>query len=178
MGVSIFALQFAGLLGLRAIVTSSSDEKLERARKLGAWQTINYRETPKWGKRVKELTDERGVDLVVEVGGAGTLSQSMAAVRFGGQISLIGVLAGGTAQLDVIPLLMQNVRLQGILVGHREGFEAMNRSIAHHGLRPVVDRTFAPRRDATGAGMDGRGQTRGEDLHTFLDLGLRLHREE
>jgi NADPH:quinone reductase-like Zn-dependent oxidoreductase len=141
-GVSIFALQFAGILGARAIVTSSADEKLERVKGLGAWRTINYRETPRWGRRVKELTDGHGVDLVVEVGGAGTLSQSLEAVRFGGQVSLIGVLAGGAAQLDVVPLLMQNIRVQGILVGHREGFEAMNRAIVQHRLRPVIDRTF------------------------------------
>jgi NADPH:quinone reductase-like Zn-dependent oxidoreductase len=141
-GVSIFALQFARVLGARVIVTSSSDEKLARARELGAWETINYKTTPKWGKRALELTDNKGVELVVEVGGSGTLAQSAVAVRFGGQISMIGVLAGGAGELNITPFLMKNVRVQGILVGHRDGFEAMNRAIATHELRPVVDRVF------------------------------------
>ena len=141
-GVSIFALQFANLLGARVIVTSSSDEKLARARKLGAWETINYRTVPEWGKRALELTGGNGVDVVVEVGGAGTLARSLQAVRFGGQISLIGILAGASAELSVIPILMRGVRVQGILVGHRDGFEAMNGAIAEHRLRPVVDRVF------------------------------------
>ena len=141
-GVALFALQFAQLLGARVIVTSSSDRKLERAQELGAWKTINYNSTPTWGKEALQLTGGAGVDLVVESGGAGTLGQSIAAVRFGGQISLIGNLAGGTAELNVIPLFMKNVRLQGILVGHRESFEAMNDAIAAHSLRPVVDRVF------------------------------------
>jgi NADPH:quinone reductase-like Zn-dependent oxidoreductase len=141
-GVSIFALQFARLLGARVIVTSSSDDKLQRARELGAHELINYRQVPEWGRQVREVTGGRGVDLIVEVGGAGTLAQSVRAVRFGGQISLIGVLAGRKSELDVAPILMKHVRVQGILVGHRKGFEAMSRAIALHGLRPVVDRTF------------------------------------
>jgi len=141
-GVSIFALQFAQLLGARVIVTSSSDAKLERARELGAWKTINYREDAAWGKTVRRLTDGIGADHVVEVGGAGTLEQSLRAVRVGGQISVIGVLSGVASEINIIPILMQNVRLQGILVGSREGFERMNRAIAAHGLRPVVDRVF------------------------------------
>jgi len=140
-GVSLFALQFANLLGARVIVTSSSDEKLERAHKLGAAATINYRSEPNWGKRARELSDG-GVDLIVEVGGAGTLAQSLRAIRFGGQISLIGVLAGGESELSIVPILMQNIRVQGILVGHRESFEEMNRAIAAHHLRPVIDREF------------------------------------
>src|SRR3546814_3721895 len=95
-GVSIFALQFATLMGARTIVTSSSDEKLERARALGAWQTVNYRRTPDWEKAVLEMTEGRGVDLTVEVGGAGTLEKSIAATRIAGTIGFIGVLAGGT----------------------------------------------------------------------------------
>ena len=141
-GVSIFALQFAQLLGARVIVTSSSDVKLERARELGAWQTINYTDDPTWGKTARRLTDGVGVDHVVEVGGAGTLEQSLKAVRVGGQVSVIGVLSGVASEINIIPILMQNVRLQGILVGSREGFERMNRAIASHELRPVVDRTF------------------------------------
>lgn len=142
-GVSLFALQLAKVLGLRAIVTSSSDEKLERVRELGADETINYKATPQWGKHVKALTDGMGVDLVVEVGGAGTLEQSIKAVKVGGQISLIGVLAGAVEPLNVIPLLMQNIRVQGVFVGHRDGFEALNAAITHHGLRPIIDSTFA-----------------------------------
>jgi len=141
-GVSIFALQFAKLLGLRTILTSSSDEKLERARGLGADETINYRQTPDWGPRVKELTGGTGVDLVVEVGGAGTLKQSLLAVRMGGTIALMGVLAGNSLELPLPLIFMQRVRLQGTLVGSREGFEAMNRAVALHKLHPVVDRVF------------------------------------
>lgn len=142
-GVSIFALQLARLLGARVIVTSSSDEKLERAKELGAWQGINYRDNPKWGRQARELTGGRGVDHVVEVGGAGTLAQSLAAVRPGGQVSVIGVLSGPVSDLNIVPILMQNVRVQGIFVGSRSGFEAMNEAVAHHELCPVVDRTFA-----------------------------------
>jgi len=141
-GVSIFALQFAQLLGARVIVTSSSDAKLERARELGAWKTINYKDDPQWGKTIRRFTDGVGADHVIEVGGAGTLEQSLKAVRVGGQISVIGVLSGVASEINIIPILMQHVRLQGILVGSREGFERMNRAIAAHGLRPEVDRVF------------------------------------
>ncbi len=141
-GVSLFALQFAQALGARVIVTSSSDAKLEMVRKLGSWREINYVETPDWGKAARKLTDGVGVDHVVEVGGAGTLQQSLAAIRVGGQISLIGVLAGSSVKLDIVPILMQNVRIQGLLVGSRESFEAMNRGISQHKIRPVVDRVF------------------------------------
>jgi len=141
-GVSIFALQFAVLLGARVIVTSSSDEKLERARSLGAWKTINYRSLPDWGREAWKLADDRGVDLVVEVGGAGTLAHSLAAVRPGGQISLIGVLAGGMSEINIVPILMGQIRVQGVLVGHRENFETMNRAIEVHHLRPAVSRVF------------------------------------
>jgi NADPH:quinone reductase-like Zn-dependent oxidoreductase len=141
-GVSIFALQFAKLLGLRAIITSSSDEKLERARALGADAGINYRQTPDWSAKVKELTGGTGVDLVVEVGGAGTLEQSLRSVRIGGTICLLGVLAGNALELPLPLIFMQRLRLQGILVGSREDFEAMNRAVTLHKLHPVVDRVF------------------------------------
>jgi NADPH:quinone reductase-like Zn-dependent oxidoreductase len=141
-GVSLFALQFARLSGGRVIATSSSDQKLERARQLGASDGINYRTTPDWEERVRELTGGLGVDHVVEVGGAGTLAKSLRAVRMGGHISLIGILAGGSGQVNPMPILMKNVRVQGIFVGSREMFEAMNRAIALHQLRPVVDRIF------------------------------------
>jgi NADPH:quinone reductase-like Zn-dependent oxidoreductase len=140
-GVSLFALQFARLAGARILLTSSSDAKLERARGLGATDTINYKQTPEWGERVRQLTGGRGVDHIVEVGGAGTLGQSLRAIRTGGRIGLIGVLAG-KGQVDPLPILMKNIRVQGIFVGSREMFEAMNRAIALHQLRPVIDRVF------------------------------------
>jgi len=141
-GVSVFALQLAQLLGARVIVTSSSAAKLDRARELGAWQTVNYAEDAAWGKTAQRLTGGVGVDHVVEVGGAGTLAQSLAAARVGGQVSVIGVLSGVASELNIIPILMKNLRLQGILVGSREGFERMNRALAVHELHPVVDRVF------------------------------------
>jgi NADPH:quinone reductase-like Zn-dependent oxidoreductase len=129
------------LHGARVIATSSSDEKLAKAIKLGASDGINYKTTPDWDKKALELTGGRGVDFVVEVGGAGTLPQSMKAVRSGGQISLIGVLTGG-GQVNPMPILMKNIRVQGIFVGSREMFEAMNRAISLHKVEPVVDRVF------------------------------------
>lgn len=141
-GVSIFALQLARLLGARVIVTSSSDAKLERARELGAWEGVNYREVPEWGRRVRELTGGVGVDRVIEVGGGDTLPKSLQAVRSGGTISLIGVLSGRPTELDVAAILMRSIRIQGVLVGSREHFEDLNRALAQHRLRPVVDRVF------------------------------------
>jgi NADPH:quinone reductase-like Zn-dependent oxidoreductase len=140
-GVSLFALQFARLLGARVIVTSSSDAKLDRARRMGASDGINYKSTPEWGRAARELTGDAGVDHVVELGGAGTFGESLRAARMGGHVSLIGVLSGG-GQVNPLPVLMKNVRVQGIYVGSREMFEAMNRAVALHGLRPVVDRAF------------------------------------
>jgi NADPH:quinone reductase-like Zn-dependent oxidoreductase len=140
-GVSLFALQFAKLRGARVIATSGSDAKLERVRQLGAAEGINYRSTPAWGNRVREMTGGRGVDHVVEVGGAGTLAESLRAVRMAGRISLIGVLAG-LGQVDPIPILMKSISLQGIFVGSRAMFEAMNSAIGENRLRPVVDRVF------------------------------------
>lgn len=142
-GVSVFALQIATMLGARVIATSSSDEKLARVTELGAWHTVNYRDEPNWGKAVRTLTGGVGVDHVVEVGGAGTLEQSLKAVRVGGTVSVIGVLSGISSELNIIPLLMSQLRLQGILVGSREGFERMVRAIEANRLEPVVDRVFA-----------------------------------
>jgi NADPH:quinone reductase-like Zn-dependent oxidoreductase len=141
-GVSIFGLQFAQLLGAKVIVTSSSGDKLKRARELGAWREINYVDDPDWGKTARELTDGVGVDHVIDVGGARTLEQSLRAVRIGGEISLVGVLSGAAADLNLVPIFMKNVRIQGIVVGSRDGFEAMNRALAVHRTRPVVDRVF------------------------------------
>ncbi|PSM46917.1 NAD(P)-dependent alcohol dehydrogenase [Chroococcidiopsis sp. CCALA 051] len=141
-GVSIFALQFAKIAGARVIATSSSDEKLEKVKQLGASEIINYKQTPKWGKNARELTDSEGVDLVVEVGGSGTLNESLRAVRIGGQISLIGVLSGGSGEISTVSMLMKSVRVQGIYVGSREMFEAMNQAITLHQIKPIVDRVF------------------------------------
>jgi NADPH:quinone reductase-like Zn-dependent oxidoreductase len=142
-GVSIFALQFAKMTGAEVIVTSSSDEKLERAKELGASHTINYKTTPDWDKAAREVTNGVGVDHIIEVGGAGTLTRSLKAIRIGGHVGLIGVLAGTTTDFSVIPILMQNVRVQGVLVGSREMFEDMNRAISLHKMKPVVDRVFS-----------------------------------
>jgi NADPH:quinone reductase-like Zn-dependent oxidoreductase len=141
-GVSIFALQIGKALGARVIVTSSSDAKLERARQLGADHVVNYRTTPEWGKAAREFTDGRGVDHVIEVGGGGTLGESIKAVRPAGTVSIIGALAGPSTPLNVLPVLMQNIRLQGVFVGHRESFEALCKAVAQNLIRPVVDRSF------------------------------------
>jgi NADPH:quinone reductase-like Zn-dependent oxidoreductase len=143
-GVSLFALQFAKLLGAFVIATSSSDEKLDRARSLGADACINYRTTPEWGKRAREIVGGDGVDHIVEVGGQGTLPQSLRAIRSGGTLSMIGVLAGGTMDARLGPVVTRHVRLQGITVGSRDDFEAMARAVAQHQLRPAIDeRVFA-----------------------------------
>jgi NADPH:quinone reductase-like Zn-dependent oxidoreductase len=141
-GVSLLALQFAKLHGARVILTSSSDQKLEVARKLGADELINYRARPDWEKAVLELTAGRGADVVVEVGGSGTFDKSLAAVRFGGTVALIGVLTGTGGAVNTAAILRRHVRVQGIYVGSREMFEEMNRAIAQHGLRPYIGRTF------------------------------------
>jgi NADPH:quinone reductase-like Zn-dependent oxidoreductase len=157
-GVSTFALAFAQALGARVIITSSSDAKLETAHKLGSWAGINYKEDPDWGKTARRLTGGIGVDHVVEVGGAGTLEQSLKAIRPGGQISLIGVLAGHAPKINILPILMQQIKIQGILVGSRDGFEQMCRAIEQHQLRPVVDRIFPfdQARDALAYMSEGR----------------------
>jgi NADPH:quinone reductase-like Zn-dependent oxidoreductase len=142
-GVSIFGLQFAKMHGARAIITSSSDEKLARAKKLGADEVINYKTTPDWAKEVKRLTDGKGADLVLEVGGAGTFQQSLRAVRFGGQVSLIGVLTGVNESLNIGAILHGNIRVQGIYVGSVAMFKSMNRAIAVNRLKPVIDKVFS-----------------------------------
>ncbi len=141
-GVSTFALDFARMHGARVIATTSSADKAQWLRERGAWQVVSYVEDPQWGKSVRELTGGRGVDHVVEVGGAGTLSQSVRAVRPGGTISMIGVLAGGAGKVNLTPVLMNAIRIQGVLVGSRENMEAMYRAIAAHEYRPPVDRVF------------------------------------
>jgi NADPH:quinone reductase-like Zn-dependent oxidoreductase len=140
-GVSLFALQFARLAGARVIATSGSDQKLARALQLGASDGINYKSTPEWDKRVRELTAGIGVDQVIEVGGAGTLPKSVRSVRLGGYIALIGVLSG-LGEISPLPILMKNIRVQGIFVGSRSMFQDMNRAIETSQLRPVIDRVF------------------------------------
>lgn len=142
-GVSMFALQFAKLHGARVIITSSSDEKLARARELGADETINYKTTLDWEKRVFELTNKQGADQIIEVGGSGTLQKSLDAISFGGRISLIGVLSGFEGLINPWPVVARSVTLQGIYVGSREMFEAMNTFLSEHQMKPVIDRTFA-----------------------------------
>ena len=142
-GVSLFALQFAKLFGAQVIITSSSDGKLERAAKLGADELINYKETPEWSQAVLDRTGGRGADHIVEVGGAGTIEQSLRAVRIGGHITVIGVLSGVASQIPITLILMKHVNLQGVMVGHRDSFEAMTRAIEVNQLHPVIDRTFA-----------------------------------
>ncbi|MGU1062151.1 zinc-dependent alcohol dehydrogenase family protein [Pseudomonas aeruginosa] len=141
-GVSIAALQIAKAMGARVIVTSSSDDKLERARALGADELINYRQVPDWGKRVLELTGGHGVDHVVEVGGPGTLAQSIKAVRVGGHIALIGVLTGREGALPAAVLMAKQARLQGLIVGSRRDQQDYVAALEQTGIRPVIDRSF------------------------------------
>jgi NADPH:quinone reductase-like Zn-dependent oxidoreductase len=141
-GVALFALQFAKMAGARVILTSSRDDKLARGRQLGADEVINYRTTPEWDRVVKNMTGGEGCDHVVELGGAGTLERSIRAARLGGAVSLIGVLSGARAEMPLPLVVMRNLRLQGVTVGSRDGFEAMCRAIGRHHSRPVVDRVF------------------------------------
>lgn len=142
-GVSVFALQFAKMAGARVVATSSSDEKLERLRSMGADHLINYRENPAWGAKVLEWTGGIGVDHVVEVGGAGTLDQSMIAARLGGHIALIGVLAGFAGPVQTAMLMGKNLRVQGLAVGSRRHQLDMIAAIEANGLLPVTDKHFA-----------------------------------
>lgn len=141
-GVSIFALQFAKAAGATVIATSSSDEKLERVKALGADHLINYRETQAWGPKALELTGGRGVDCVVEIGGAGTLDQSMLATRVGGHVALIGVLAGVAGPVQTALLFSKNLTVQGLTVGSRKMQQDMVAAIEANGIRPQVSDTF------------------------------------
>jgi NADPH:quinone reductase-like Zn-dependent oxidoreductase len=143
-GVALFALQFAKLHGAEVILTSSSDAKLARASALGADHLINYRSEPEWHERARAITGRRGVDHIVEIGGAATLERSLAAIGANGTISLIGVLGGNTPQFALGRVVTRNVRLQGVTVGSRATFEAMVRAMEIAGTRPVLDeRRFA-----------------------------------
>jgi NADPH:quinone reductase-like Zn-dependent oxidoreductase len=141
-GVSIFAVQFAKMHGARVIATSSSDEKLARVREQGVADTVNYKSTPEWEKEVLRLTGNVGVDHVIEVGGAGTLTKSAASTRIAGKVAVIGVLASGGG-LNPVSILMKSLRMRGIFVGSRQMFEDMNRAITVNKLKPVIDRTFS-----------------------------------
>jgi len=141
-GVSLFALQFAKAAGFRVIITSSSDEKLQRARQLGADETINYKDTPDWEEAARRLTNGEGVDQVIEVGGGDTLPRSLRAVRMAGTVSVIGVLSGNAQALAPAGVLMNSLRVQGIYVGSRAMFERMNKAIEANSIKPVLDRVF------------------------------------
>jgi NADPH:quinone reductase-like Zn-dependent oxidoreductase len=154
-GVSTFGLQLAHAMGVQVVITSSSDEKLERAKTLGAKRGINYKSTPDWEKAAMEFTGGLGVDHVVEVGGAGTLTRSFGAIRVGGKISLIGGLSGPATVLDPRLIFARRANVQGISVGSMQMFEAMNRAITANGIKPVIDKVF---------GFDG---SRGLRAHGF-----------
>ena len=141
-GVSIFAMQIAKMHGARVLITSSSDEKLERARSLGASGLINYKSTPDWDKKAKELNGGRGVDHVLEVGGIGTFEKSLNAVRGGGRISYIGTLAGIQGEIKAAWIFHKHLTVQGIYVGSRSMFQDLNRALELHEVKPVVDRVF------------------------------------
>jgi NADPH:quinone reductase-like Zn-dependent oxidoreductase len=141
-GVAVFALQFAKLLGAHVTVISSSDEKIARAMALGADAAVNYRSTPEWAKATRDITAGRGYDHIVELGGEKTLPQSLICIRPGGTLSMIGVLSGGTLSAQLGRVVTRQVRLQGVTVGHRDGFEAMVRALEQHRPEPVVDRVF------------------------------------
>jgi len=158
-GVSVFALQFARILGARVIATTSSPEKAERLKALGASDVIKYRETPDWDERVRTLTDGRGVDCVVEIGGPGTIARSLKSLAVGGHVSLIGAsLSPSGTLLDPLLLGGRGTTVGAISVGSRADFEAMNRAISLHRLRPVIDHTFpfAEAKDAY-RHFEGRG---------------------
>ncbi|WP_457793080.1 zinc-dependent alcohol dehydrogenase family protein [Pseudomonas syringae] len=141
-GVSIFALQFAKMVGATVIATSSSDEKLERLQAMGADHLINYRKDSNWGETARKLTGGRGVDHIIDVGGPSTLQHSMNAARVAGHISVIGILSGVAGQLEFVPALVKQLRMQGVLVGSRIQQQDMIRAIDANGMRPVMDRSF------------------------------------
>lgn len=141
-GVAIFALQMAKAMGATAIVTSSSDAKLERARTMGADFTVNYKTDTNWGETVRKWTGKRGVDHVLEIGGPGTLPQSITACRVGGHISMIGILTGITGEVPTLAMMAKQIKLQGIIVGSRRQQQEMVRGLEAMGIRPVIDKTF------------------------------------
>jgi NADPH:quinone reductase-like Zn-dependent oxidoreductase len=157
-GVALFALQFAKLLGAQVTVISSSDEKIARARSLGADAAINYTSTPEWARATRDITQGRGYDHIVELGGEKTLPQSLVCIRPGGTISMIGVLSGGNLNAQLGRVVTRQVRLQGITVGHRDGFEGMLRALEQHRVKPVIDRVspFEALKEALGYLKSGK----------------------
>lgn len=141
-GVSIFALQLAKMMGATVIATSSSEAKLERLQQLGADHVIHYRQDPAWGKTAQRLTDGRGVDVVLDVGGPATLEQSMRAVRAGGSIEMIGVLGGFSCALPIMPMISKQIQLRGVMVGNRRQQQDLVRALNANPVRPVLDRHF------------------------------------
>ncbi len=141
-GVSVFALQFAKQMGAKVIITSSSDKKLQQAQSLGADIGINYKTMPNWDEKVTALTDGRGVDIVLELGGSATLSKSINAVRYDGKVEIIGVISGVNSEINIPSILQKRVRVQGTNVGSRDSFEEMNRAIGQQKLHPVIDQVF------------------------------------
>lgn len=142
-GVSIFALQLASVYGCRTFVISSSDDKLQRAKALGADELINYKNTPDWDKAILDLTERRGVDHILEVGGADTIQKSLNTVKMGGHVAVIGALSGGKGEVSPVSILMKSIKLQGIFVGSRQMFEQMNQMLClHNHLKPVIDKVF------------------------------------
>jgi NADPH:quinone reductase-like Zn-dependent oxidoreductase len=142
-GVALFALQFAKSLGAHVTVISSSEERMNRAIALGADGVINYREQPEWAKATREITQGRGYDLILELGGEKTLPQSLRCVRPGGTLAMIGILSGSSVNTSLGHIITRQVRLQGVTVGHRDGMEAMLRAMAQHTIVPVTDKVFA-----------------------------------
>ncbi|WP_374351148.1 NAD(P)-dependent alcohol dehydrogenase [Chitinimonas sp.] len=142
-GVAMLALQLASAAGARVIVTSSSDEKLSRARKLGAWQTINYRERENWDEVALEMTDGAGVDHILELGGPTTYTRSLNAIGYGGRIAQIGVLSGFDAAPHITPMQFKNASINGICVGSVKHYERLNAFLTKHRIHPVIDRQFA-----------------------------------
>ena len=141
-GVSIFGLQFAHAAGYRTVITSSSDEKLARAAGMGATKGVNYKTQPEWSKAVREATGGRGADFIMEVGGGGTIEQSIAAIKIGGHIAIIGVVGGFGGGVNPAVLIGNSARMQGLSVGSRDMFEAMCRAIDLHRIGPVVDKVY------------------------------------
>jgi NADPH:quinone reductase-like Zn-dependent oxidoreductase len=141
-GVSVFGLQLARAMGMQSIITSSSDQKLARAKALGANHTVNYKTTPDWEKSAMEFTGGRGVDHVVEVGGQGTLMRSFGALRVGGKISMIGNLSGAATELNPGLIMGRRANIQGISVGSTQMFEALNRALSANGIKPIIDKVF------------------------------------
>ena len=142
-GVALFAVAFAKMLGAHVTVISSSDERIARVKAMGADAAVNYRTTPEWAKATRDITAGRGYDLILELGGEKTLPQSLRCIRPGGTVAMIGILSGSAMATSLGLIITRQVRLQGVTVGHRDGFEAMLRAIDQHQIKPVVDRVFA-----------------------------------